>query len=508
MSISTISRQVNHRPGEVGTASQPRTPAPSTARTPGPLPARTPSRTSALTPARPPSPARDHLRAVPAQAVPALADPPATVSENLGVPTLHRTVVDYANFDHAASTPALQSVKAAVDIALRTYSSVHRGNGYASRITSGWYEEARAQVHSFVGARTGDLVVFTRNSTDSLNLLARSLPRNTTTFVFESEHHAALLPWNPARTVRIPVPGSEQDALVLLEDALSSAAGSTPGPRLVVVPGASNVTGELWPVESVVKIARRYDARVVLDAAQLAPHRKVDIEALGVDYVVFSGHKLYAPFGAGVLAGRADWLDAAAPYLRGGGATEKVTSRGTVWTQGAARHEAGSPNVIGAIAIAAACAAFETHRTVIEAHEEALASQLRSGLAAIDGVTTYSIFGPEHDRVAVTCFTIDGLDSSLVSAALSAEYGIGVRDGKFCAHLLVEALLEDARGDDSPETAVRASVGLANNAEHVTRLLDAIATLADSGPAFEYEHTSTGWVAIDDPRDLTLPRPW
>jgi len=260
------------------------------------------------------------------------------VSANLGVPTLHRSVVDYANFDHAASTPALESVKTAVDIALRTYSSVHRGNGYASRI----------------------LVVFTRNSTDSLNLLARSLPKDTTTFVFESEHHAALLAWNPARTVRIPVPGSEQDALILLEDALRSSARTTTGPRLVVVTGASNVTGELWPIESIVSIAKRYGARVALDAAQLAPHRKIDIETQGVDYVVFSGHKLYAPFGAGVLAGRADWLNDAAPYLRGGGATEKVTSDETVWTQGAARHEAGSPNVIGAIAIAAACAAGET----------------------------------------------------------------------------------------------------------------------------------------------------
>jgi len=429
--------------------------------------------------------------------------------------------VDYANFDHAASTPALESVKTAVDIALRTYSSVHRGNGYASRITSGWYEEARAQVHSFVGARDDDLVVFTRNSTDSLNLLARSLPKDTTTFVFESEHHAALLAWNPARTVRIPVPGSEQDALILLEDALRSSARTTTGPRLVVVTGASNVTGELWPIESIVSIAKRYGARVALDAAQLAPHRKIDIETQGVDYVVFSGHKLYAPFGAGVLAGRADWLNDAAPYLRGGGATEKVTSDETVWTQGAARHEAGSPNVIGAIAIAAACAAFDTHRDAIEAHEEALAEQLHAGLAAIDGVTTYSLFGPGHDRVGVATFTIDGLESSLVSAVLSAEYGIGVRDGKFCAHLLVdallhnpqdgddsEALLRGPRCDDSPRTAVRASVGLANNAEHVVRLIGAITTLAGVGPAFEYERTPQGWVPRNDPRDLSLPRPW
>jgi len=430
------------------------------------------------------------------------------VAENLGVPTLHRTVVDYANFDHAASTPALESVKAAVDIALRTYSSVHRGNGYASRITSGWYEQARAEVHDFVGAREDDLVIFTRNSTDSLNLLARSLPRRTTTFVFESEHHAALLAWDPARTVRIPVPDSAQDALLLLESALRDCVATTDGPRLVVIAGASNVTGELWPIESIVRIAKAYGARVALDAAQLAPHKKVDIEALGVDYVAFSGHKLYAPFGAGVLAGRADWLDDAPPYLRGGGATEKVTGTETVWSKGAARHEAGSPNVIGAIAIAAACSAFTSHREAIEAHETDLAARLRDGLAAIDGVTTYSIFGPSHERVGVATFTVDGLESSLVSAVLSAEYGIGIRDGKFCAHLLVDALLGDASGDEPVETAVRASVGLANTAEHVTRLLGAIATLAGQGPAFDYKRTSAGWVAVDDPRDLTLPRPW
>ena len=503
MSTSTISRQVHRQLDDIGqhddigqSDDQGLTPTPASR----PTPVRNPS--------------RDHLRAVPAPtpisaATPAaFAGPPRTVSENLGVPTLHRTVVDYANFDHAASTPALESVKAAVDIALRTYSSVHRGNGYTSRITSGWYEEARAQVHGFVGAREDDLVIFTRNSTDSLNLLGRSLPKDTTTFVFESEHHAALLPWNPARTVRIPVPGSAQDALILLEDALRKSAGTTASNRLVVVTGASNVTGELSPIEGIVSIAKRYGARVALDAAQLAPHKKIDIEALGVDYVAFSGHKLYAPFGAGVLAGRADWLNDAAPYLRGGGATAEVSSSATLWNQGAARHEAGSPNVIGAIAIAAACAAFDAHREAIEAHEDSLSEQLRAGLAAVDGVTTYSIYGPEHDRVGVTCFTIDGLDSALVSTVLSAEYGIGVRDGKFCAHLLVNALLENPHGEDSPETAVRASVGLATNAEHVTRLLGAIATLADKGPAFEYQRTSQGWSPVNDPRDLSLPRPW
>jgi selenocysteine lyase/cysteine desulfurase len=185
-----------------------------------------------------------------------------------------------------------------------------------------------------------------------------------------------------------------------------------------------------------------------------------------------------------------------------------VTRGGTRWNQGAARHEAGSPNVLGAIAIAAACAAIETHRTAIETHEQTLAEQLSAGLAAVKGVTTYSIFGPEHDRVGVSTFTIDGLDSSLVSAVLSAEYGIGVRDGKFCAHLLVDALLGDPCGEDSPGTAVRASIGLASTAEHVSRLLGAIATLAKKGPTFDYRRTATGWTPVTDPRDLTLPRPW
>lgn len=448
--------------------------------------------------------ARGHLHPVPdVRRVGEVRALPAVVSEHLLVPTLDG-VVDFANFDHAASTPALVSVKRAVDTALRTYSSVHRGNGWASRVTSSWYEQARTEVRAFVGAREGDEVVFTRNSTDSFNLLARCLPRDTEVFVFESEHHAALLPWNRRRTHRLPVPASVADATALLRSALARATGRH---RLVVLAGASNVTGELWPVRELADVARSAGARVVLDAAQYAPHRRVDLDDLGVDYVVFSGHKLYAPFGAGVLAGRADWLDAAPPYLAGGGATRTVTEHGVVWQEGAARHEAGSPNVIGAIALAAACHALRTRAEVVERHEVELGRRLLDGLAQIDGVQTYSVFGPDHERVAVATFTIEGLDSSLVSAALSAEHGIGVRDGKFCAHLCVDALLDDPWGE-GPQTAVRASVGLATTAEHVERLLAAVADLAAHGPRAAYTHGPQGWAPVDDPRAFDLARPW
>ncbi len=467
-------------------------------REPRPTPAAPPEPTAPdPTPAAPASPAARHT---PAGAL------PAVVGADALVPTVDGRLLTYANFDHGASTPALVSVAAAVEQATRTYSSVHRGTGWNSRVSSALYEAARAEVARFVGARPDDQVIFTRNTTDSFNLLAAALPRDTTVIVFASEHHATLLPWNPRRTVRLPVPATPADAAALLREGLAEIA-HVRGPRLVVLTGASNVTGEYWPLHTLVPIAKAAGARVALDAAQLAPHARLDLADLDVDYVAFSGHKVYAPYGAGVLAGRADWLDAAAPYLVGGGATASVTSSSVTWQQGPARHEAGSPNVLGAVALAAACAALSTHHEAIGAHEQHLSRRLHDGLRAIEGVTTLSIFGPAHDRAPVVAFTIDGLDSGLVSAALSAEHAIGVRDGKFCAHLLVDGLLDEAAVDST--TAVRVSAGLATTDEHVDRLLGAVASLAATGPAGAYDRVGGhGWQPVADPRDLTVSLPW
>ncbi|EAP98527.1 putative aminotransferase [Janibacter sp. HTCC2649] len=420
------------------------------------------------------------------------------------VPTCHGTFVEYANLDHGASTPALASVVAAVDKATQTYSSVHRGQGWTSQVSSHYYEAARDEVARFVGAREGDEVVFTRNTTDSFNLLARSLPRRTQVIVFATEHHATLLPWEARKTTRLPVPLTHKDAEALLTDALKRATSSS---VLVVLSGASNVTGEYWPIERLAAIARKRGARVALDAAQLAGHRRIDLDTLGVDYVAFSGHKIYAPYGAGVLVGRADWLDAAPPYLAGGGATAVVGPLSTTWQTGPARHEGGSPNVLGAVAVAAACAAIRENRGAVEAHESRLVARLVEGLRAIDGVETFSIFGDDADRAPVVAFTVEDVESSLVSAALSAEYGIGVRDGKFCAHLLVDALLADENADVT--TAVRVSAGLATTTEHVDRLLAAVASLASQGPGVEYQQVEgRGWVPVDDQRETLVDLPW
>ena len=378
--------------------------------------------------------------------------------------------VAYAHLDYAASAPALRCVQDAVNEALGSYGSVHRGAGYTSQLTTRRYERSREVIRKSVGARDRDAVIFTRNTTDAMNLLAHILPPRTTVVVFESEHHAALLPWERRhRTVRLPLLPTPE-ATVLAADAALAAAPT--GPRLLVVTAASNVTGELWPVARLAQAARRHGARIAVDVAQLVPHRPVSMTGLDVDYIAFSGHKLYAPYGAGCLVGRADWATAASPYLYGGGATATVGREGVAWAADPSqRHEAGTPNVAGAVAIAAACEALAS-RDALVAEEERLLARLRDGLAAIGGVTQLSIWGPRHPRVGIVAFTVDGWTPGAVAQALADDYGIGVRDGRFCAHLLVDRLAGQGGA------AVRASIGLGTTDEHVDRLLSALAALS------------------------------
>ncbi|GGP48991.1 aminotransferase class V-fold PLP-dependent enzyme [Saccharothrix coeruleofusca] len=421
---------------------------------------------------------------------------PRVVGADLKVPLVTGQFVEYANLDHAASAPCLEQVRDAVDELLPWYASVHRGAGFASHVSTRVYGQARDAVRRFLGARAGDAVVFTRNTTDALNLLARALPRRTSVVLFDTDHHAALLPWRGPGVRRLRTPSSAAGAVLELDRALRAC---PEGPRLVVVTGASNVTGEVWPVAELAAVARRHGARVVLDAAQLAPHRPVDLKALDVDYAVLSGHKLYAPFGAGALVGRADWLRAAEPYLVGGGATALVTDHGdrlgVAWSAVPERHEAGSPNVVGAHALGVACDVLGRHWERTGAHERGLLARLRAGLATVPGVRELSLFGAEHDRVGVVSFVVGGQDAGYLAAALSAEHGIGVRDGAFCAHVAVHRLAAGQR-------ALRASLGLGSTEEHVDRLVAALRSLVLEGPRVDYAQRDGRWEPAQDTRPL------
>lgn len=415
------------------------------------------------------------------------------VGHDLSVPLVDGEWVRYANLDNAASAPALQSVAAAVAELLPYYGSVHRGAGFASLVSTEAYTRAREIVRAFLGARADDLVLFTRNTTDAFNLLARALPPDTTVLTFTGEHHANLLPWRQGDVRHLPLPATAAEALAALDAELRTLGGRR---ALVSVTGASNVTGEVWPIEAIVAVAHRHGARVALDAAQLAAHRPLDIAAWGVDYVAFSGHKLYAPYGAGVLAGRADWLDAGRPYLAGGGAVRSVTAEDVEWTTGPARHEGGTPAALGAFAIAAAVNALsDVGWDQIQAHEEELLERLLGGLDAIDGVRTLELWERGHDRVGVVSFNLEGTDPALLAAALGAEHGIGVRDGAFCAHPLMDHL--------GARHGVRASIGVGTAADDIDRLLTAVERIARDGVGWTYVERN-GYVLPDpDPR----PRP-
>ncbi|MFE9421882.1 aminotransferase class V-fold PLP-dependent enzyme [Kitasatospora sp. NPDC006697] len=442
-----------------------------------------------------------------------LAEPLPVLGAEVEVPLVSGEKVGYAALDYAASAPALRRVWEDVAAYAPYYGSVHRGAGYLSQLSTDLYEQSRQAVTDFLDLREGDQVVFTRATTDSLNLLAAAVPAGTRVFAFETEHHASLLPWQHAglSVSYLRAPRSHAEAVAALDAAL---ADCPQGPRLLCVTGASNVTGELWPIAELTETAHRHGARVVVDAAQLAPHHRISVRELDVDWIAFSGHKLYAPFGAGVLAGRADWLDAAEPYLAGGGASRTVARQedGSVaveWHRGPARHEAGSPNVIGAYAIASACRALtEAGWEALREREERLVERLTEGLAAIPEVRVLNLFGAGSARVGVLSFVVRGWNSSHFSAALSAEYGIGVRDGLFCAHPLVRTLLggEEAAPSEcgAPEpslpgerslNAIRVSFGAGTPLEHVDRFLAAVRELVTDGARWSYRNEGGRCVA-------------
>ncbi|MEU3099196.1 aminotransferase class V-fold PLP-dependent enzyme [Streptomyces sp. NPDC006967] len=432
--------------------------------------------------------------------------PLPVLGRDVTVPLVTGGEVTYAALDYAATAPALQRVWDDVAAYAPYYGSVHRGAGYLSQLSTDLFENARVTVAGFLDCRAGDQVVFTRSTTDSLNLLAAALPDGCEVFVFETEHHASLLPWRGARVRYLDAPDSPRQAVTTLERALAGRDPHTPA--LVCVTGASNVTGELWPVRELAAAAHAHGARIVLDAAQLAPHHPVSVRDLDVDWAAFSGHKLYAPFGSGVLAGRADWLRTAEPYLAGGGASRKVTRRAdggveVEWHDGAARHEAGSPNVIGVHAVASACKALtEAGFDRLAAREKELIRAVRDGLADVPEVRFLSLFGDDAPRVGVLSFVVDGWNSSHFAAALSAEYGIGVRDGLFCAHPLVRRLLGGEPGDQGEcgatqsLAAIRVSFGAGTPDEHVERFVRAVRELVRDGARWTYR-TEDGRCAPD-----------
>jgi len=440
---------------------------------------------------------------------------PRIVGARTEVPLFDGQRMRYVNLDSAASTPPLVKVRQAIEDFLPWYSSVHRGAGYKSRLSTHLYEHAREVVLRFVsGNPATHEVVFVRNATEALNLLAHRIVLEPDELVLTTrmEHHSNLLPWYRCSHELVELTPDGRIDIDDLERRLEQHSGKV---RLVTVSGASNVTGLLSDMRKIARLAHTHGALIAVDAAQLLPHRAFEMGKLGdperVDIVVFSGHKLYAPYGAGALVVPATLFADGEPMLVGGGSACLVTPSGISWAAGPDLEEAGSPNVIGVVAMAAALEElmrFSMER--VADHERELTRYAVQRLQDVPGLTLHgpsweSVLSGEEDRLGVFSFSLNGHSYVEVASVLANEWGVGVRSGCFCAHLYVayllgisEAVTADARDRliaglpvDLPGM-VRASLGIANTKDDIDRLASGLLAIARGDIRATYVKTESG----------------
>lgn len=370
------------------------------------------------------------------------------VGLNKNVPLINGNKVRYINLDNAASTPILKPVIDRVYNFMEIYSSVHRGAGYKSLLSTQVYEECHQSVAEFVRANPEEnTVIFVKNTTEAINKLANRLDFSKRDMVITTlmEHHSNDLPWRQkAKVVYAELDSHGALDMNDLEDKIKKYGSRI---RLVAVTGASNVTGFTNDIHTIAKMAHRCGAEIFVDAAQLAPHRAIDVfpndHPGHIDYLAFSAHKIYAPLGTGVLIGPKSTFKKGNPDYVGGGTIESVTLTHTYWAQPPEKEEAGSPNLVGAVALKESLDVLkEVGMEEIEAHDRELMAYTINSFKNLDGITLYGSLDPhEKNRVGVVTFNIDGLNHALVASILSFEGGIGVRNGCFCAHPYVHRLL-------------------------------------------------------------------
>ena len=351
--------------------------------------------------------------------------------------TRQRGGVPLAYLDNAASTQRpRQVIQSIVDVYEKHYANVHRGIHWLSDQSTDLFEEARAKVQVFIGAPSPEQVIFTHGTTESINLVARSwgdanLKPGDEILLTELEHHSNIVPWQQAaaRTGAVvkflPIADDGRLRLDVLDQFL------TDRTRIVAVAAVSNVLGTINPLEPIIAAANRRGALVLVDAAQSVPHTRTDVQALGADFLVFSGHKMLGPTGVGVLYGRRELLQAMPPFLGGGSMIHRVTTAGFEPAELPAKFEAGTPPIVPAIGLGTAIDYLQQFgMDAITAHEHALCTQAHEVLGAIGGVRLLGP-GPEH-TAGIVSFTLERVHAHDIAQLLDRQ-GIAVRAGHHCA---------------------------------------------------------------------------
>ena len=374
----------------------------------------------------------------------------------------------WAYLDTAATA---QKPKAVIDAIARaygeTYATVHRGVYQRSAEMTVAFEASRRRVARFIGAASPEEVVFVRGATEAINLVAQSwggtvLKPGDRILLSQLEHHSNIVPWQMVaeRT------GAEIDVVPLNAngrvDLDAMEAMLTERHKMVALAHVSNVLGSVLDTRRAVALARGVGAKVLLDGCQAVPRMPVDVAALGCDFYVFSGHKLYGPTGIGVLWSRGELLDAMPPMQGGGAMIDKVSFARTTYAPPPARFEAGTPHVVGVIGLHAAIDYVEEiGLDAIHAHETALVGAARD---ALSGINSLRLFGPE-DSAGIVSFALEGVHPHDIGTILDEEH-VAIRAGHHCAQPLMEHLGVDA--------TARASFGVYNGRQDVEALVRGI----------------------------------
>lgn len=371
--------------------------------------------------------------------------------------------------DNAASTQSPTSViEAVADFYRHDRANIHRAVHSLSARATKRYDEARLTVQRFIGARKREEVIFTRGTTEAINLVAHSfgdtLGPGDEILVTAMEHHSNLVPWHQLAERRgvkvraIPMTARGELQLNGLSQGLLSERT-----KLVAAGHVSNAIGSINDIETLIGAAHKVGAKILIDGAQAVAHMPVDVDALGVDFYAFSGHKLLAPMGIGVLYGRHEVLRAMSPFQGGGDMIHTVSLTGYTPAELPERFEAGTPNVGAAIGLAAAIDYIEEIGfDRIRAHEEDLTRHMVERLSALRGLR---LIGTPARRASVCSFVVDGIHPHDIGTALD-QHGVAVRTGHHCAQPLMDFF-------QVPATA-RASVSLYNTEQDISRLVDGL----------------------------------
>ena len=372
--------------------------------------------------------------------------------------------------DNAATTQKpLQVLDAMRDEYLNVNANVHRGVHYLSQQATDLHEAAREKVRQFINARKTEEIIFTRGTTEAINLVASSfcfsrMQPGDEVIVSEMEHHSNIVPWQLQAMQRGIVvrhlPITDDGRLVCCDDIATYITERT---RLVSIAHVSNVLGTINPVAEIIKMAHERNIPVLVDAAQSAPHMALDVQQLDCDFLAFSGHKMYGPTGIGVLYGKEEWLEKLPPYQGGGEMIDRVSWEKTTFERLPFKFEAGTPDYVATHGLATAIDYLSSvGLDSVEAHEKELTRYCMEQLRTIDGVT---IYGPDEPHDAVVSFNVDGIHHLDIGTLLD-RLGIAVRTGHHCAQPLMTRL--------GIQGTVRASFALYNTKEEVDTLAEGL----------------------------------